>query len=175
MVGSVAAVNNRKPVICVPGVFGKETAEELRATAYLALAHDARGIVWYPWCQVGGSPRGIGLKNSPEQQAVIKQLCSEIDALGSALTTPIRYPLSSANGNLRGICCAKLPQRYLLLVNATSEKIETEAVIPGAENVSKEFRDFFKKRDDVLSVKSGKFRIALATLRNSRVLVRVNF
>ena len=161
MIQSVAAVENRKPVICVPGVFGKETAEELRATAYLALAHDARGVIWYPWNQMGGGPLGIGLKNSPEQQAVIKQLCSEINALEPALTAPVRYPFSSNDGKLHGILCVRLPQRVLLLVNSTPEKIEAEAVIPGAENISKGFRDFFKKRDGVLSVTSGKFRIAL--------------
>ena len=161
MTQSVAAVENRKPVICVPGVFGKETAEELRATAYLALAHDARGVIWYPWNQMGGGPLGAGLKNSPEQQAVIKQLCSEINALEPALTAPVRYPFASNDGKLHGILCAKLPQRILLLVNNTPEKINAEAGIPGAENVSNEFRDFFKKRDESLYVRSGKFRIAL--------------
>jgi len=161
MVKSVAAVNNRKPVICVPGVFGKETDEELRATAYLAIAHDARGIIWYPWHQMGGGPLGVGLKNSPAQQAVVKQLCTEIRALGPALTTPVRRPFASGDGKLHGICCEKLPQRYLVLVNATPEKIQAEATIPGAENVSQGFRDFFKKREDVLSVESGRFRIAM--------------
>jgi hypothetical protein len=71
------------------------------------------------------------------------------------------YPFTSGDGKLHGICCARLPQRYLLLVNATSEKIETEGVISGAEDVSKGFHDFFQKRGDVLPVKSGKFRITL--------------
>jgi hypothetical protein len=158
---ATATVNHRKPLICVPGVFGKETPESLREIAYLAIAHDARGLVWYPWCQTGGGPVGVGLKNSPEQQAVIKQLCSEIHAIEPALTSPIRHPFVSTDGKLHGICCVKPPQRYLLMVNTTPEKLESDVVIPASENVTQKFRDFFGKRDDVLSVTSGKFRIAL--------------
>jgi len=161
MIKANVAVDHRKPVVCVPGVFGKETPEELRAAAYIALANDARGILWYPWQQVGGGPLGVGLKNSAEHQAVIKQLCSEIRALEPALTTPGRHPFSSVDGKLRGIYCPKPPQRYLLVVNATPHQLKTEAVIPNAEDVSQEFRDFFKERDEVLPVQSGKFQISL--------------
>ncbi|HNX36422.1 MAG TPA: hypothetical protein PKM57_17500 [Kiritimatiellia bacterium] len=162
MTRATAAVRNRKPVLCVLGTFGQETDDELRAAAYLALAHDARGILWYPWHQMGGGPLGVGLKKSPAQQAVIKQLCSEIAALAPALTAPARRPFVSEDGKLHGLYADCPAKRYLLLVNSTSDKIESEAIIPTAEKVSQSFRDLFKRGSDVLAVTSGRFRIALA-------------
>ena len=156
-----AAVENRKPVIVVPGVFGKETAAELRATVYLSLANDARGIMWYPWSQTGGGPAGIGLKNSPEQQAVIRELCTEINALYPALTAATRVPFQSADGKLQAIHCSQSKKEYILLVNGTTEKVESEMIIPSGETRGREFRDFFKKRNDVLPVTQNRFKVSL--------------
>lgn len=156
-----AAVENRKPVIVVPGVFGKETAAELRATAYLSLANDARGIMWYPWSQTGGGPQGIGLKNSTEQQVVIKELCTEINALYPALTATSRVPFPSADGKVQAIHCSQGKKEYLLLANGTTEKVESEMVIPGTQTKDREFRDFFKKRNDVLPVTQNRFKVSL--------------
>jgi hypothetical protein len=150
------AVKGMKPVICVPGVFGKETAEELRATAYIALAKDARGIIWYPWQQSGGGPQGIGLKNSPEQQEVIRTLCAEIKALTPALTSPQRTLFSSTDGKLHGIFCEGGGKDYVLMVNASPEKIVAGASVP--ENGT--FKDFFGKSGEI-EVKDGKFEISL--------------
>jgi hypothetical protein len=162
MTQATAAVQNRKPVLCVLGTFGQETADELRAAAYLALTHDARGILWYPWHQMGGGPLGVGLKNSPGQQAVIRQLCSEIAALTPALTATSRHPFVSGDGKLHGLCIDCAPRRCLLLVNGSSEKITCDVVLPDAEKVSQSFRDFFKRRSETLAVVSGRFRITLA-------------
>ncbi len=162
MTRAVAAVQGRKPVFCVLGCFGQERADELRSAAYLALAHDARGILWYPWHQMGGGPLGVGLKNSPTQQAVIQQLCAEIAALTPALTATVRHPFVACDGRLHGILLEGRAQRLLLLVNATPEKMEVEAELPGNTEGARTFRDFFKRRGDALSVTSGHFHIALA-------------
>lgn len=159
--GAVEATQGRKPVICVPGVFGKETSAELRATTYIALAKDARGIMWYPWEQTGGGPVGIGLKNSPEQQAVIKQLCTEINALLPALTATGRVPFESPEGDVLAMHCTDGTEHYLLLVNSADRKIETTMLVPGASQVDGKFSDFFKKRNDHLTVENRGFRIAL--------------
>jgi len=156
-----AAVDHRKPVIVVPGSFGKETAAELRAIAYLSLANDARGIMWYPWSQTGGGPVGIGLKNSPEQQAVIKELCAEINALTPALTATTRVTFQSTDGKLQAIHCSQSKKEYVLLVNGSTEKVESEMVIPGGETSDREFRDFFQKKGDVLSVSRNRFKVTL--------------
>lgn len=161
MIQAVDAAEGRKPVLCVPGVFGKETAGELRAAAYLALAQDARGLLWYPWHQMGGGTLGVGLHNSPAQQAVIRQLCAEIRALEPALTAPVRTPFASSDGKLHGLCCEARERRYLLLVNATPEKIEAEAAVPSTERVSQTFRDFFGTRDGALTVSSGLLHVSL--------------
>lgn len=158
---AAAAANHRKPVVCVLGVFGKETAEELRAAAYLALAHDARGIFWYPWCQMGGGPAGVGLQNSPAQQAVVRQLCAEIRALTPALTAPDRRTFQSDDATLHGLLCATAQQRVLLLVNGTPEKVENDVRLPGAEGENTDWGNFFDKDASLLTVRSGLFHIAL--------------
>jgi hypothetical protein len=163
---AVAAVAPQgKPLVCVPGAFGKEeTPEEMRATAYLALAHDARGIIWYPWAQAGGGPLGVGCKNSPAQQEAISNICAEVNALLPALTAPVRQSFASEDGRLRCLYMQGRP-RCVLMVNGTPEKLETEArlpaLTPGLEKTNAKTKDFFKKREDVIEIKEGRFRVAL--------------
>lgn len=161
MARSQAAVGDRKPVVCVLGVFGKESEAELRAAAYLALAQGARGLFWYPWCQTGGGPAGIGLKNSPAQQAVIRQLCAELRALAPALTAPVRQSFRSGDGKLCGLLCEG-ERRVLLLVNGTPATIESEAAVPGAESANAEWPEFFKARGEPLALREGRVRLTLA-------------
>jgi hypothetical protein len=162
---ATAALEGRKPLICVPGSFGKdETEDEMRATAYLALAYDARGIIWYPWSQAGGGPVGVGCKNSPAQQTAISNNCAEIRLLLPALTAPVRRPFASDDGKLRCLYMQG-PQPCVLMVNGTPEKLEAEArlpaVTPGLERANAFLKDFFKKREAPLEVKEGRFRVAL--------------
>ena len=162
---AVAALKGMKPLICVPGSFGKEeTAEEMRATAYLALAYGVRGIIWYPWSQAGGGTIGIGCKNSPEQQTAISNICAEVRAILPALTATERWPIASEDGKLRGLFCNLGRQRVVLMVNGTPEKLESEMKFPavkGIEDVSVKMKDFFKKSEDILEVKKGVVRVTL--------------
>ena len=154
-----------KPLICVPGAFGKEeTPAEMRATAYLALAHGARGIIWYPWNQMGGGPIGVGCKNSPEQQTAISNICADVKALLPMLFALERQPFASADGKLQCLYCGLSSQRCVLMVNSTPEKLEAEARLPAAYcmgNANVEIKDYFKKRTDSVKVKDGRFHVAL--------------
>jgi hypothetical protein len=158
---SNAAVDHRKAVICVPGSFGKETAAELRATAYLALANDARGIMWYPWSQTGGGPVGVGLKNSPEQQAVIQELCAEIHALKPMLTSPERTSIQSEDGKLQGLHSVVGDQSFILLVNGTDQAIESRVSLPANFGAGRELRDFFRGGGGPLPISGNSFTISL--------------
>ncbi len=162
---AVAALKGMKPLIFVPGAFGKEeTPEEMRATAYLALTCDARGIIWYPWSQAGGGKIGIGCKNSPEQQATISNICAEVTAMLPALTAPVRVPFASEDGRLRCLY-AQGPKRYVLMVNSTPEKLETVALLPtltpGVKKTNAKMKDYFKMSEEVVDVNEGVFRIDL--------------
>ena len=153
-----------KPLICVPGAFGKEeTPTEMRATAYLALVHGARGIIWYPWNQMGGGPIGVGCKNSPEQQAAIAGICADVQALLPALFAPERQSFASADGKLRCLYCRASGRHTVLMVNGTPEKLEAEAHLPALwdEKANIQMKDSFKKRNDTIDVKDGRFRVAL--------------
>ena len=128
------------------------------------LTHGARGIIWYPWNQMGGGPIGVGLKNSPEQQGVVSQLCSEVTALLPVLFAPERQPFASADGKLQCLYCRANKQRAVLMVNSTPEKLEAEARLPVVfrmEKTNAEMKDYFKKRTDSVEVKDGRFRVAL--------------
>ena len=162
MTNAVSAMAGRKPVVCVLGAFGGDTPAAFRASAYIALASDARGIVWYPWSQMGGGPIGVGLKNHPEHQGVVSQICAEVSAMLPALTAPDRRPLASADGSLRGLFCVAGTRRFLLLVNSTSSPIQVDAAIPQGEAFTQKMRDFFKKdNQEALEIKAGRFSVTL--------------
>ena len=161
---AVSALKGMKPLVCVPGSFGKETPAEMRATAYLALAYDARGILWYPWSQAGGGPIGVGCMNNPEQQVAISDICAEITALMPALTSTKRWPIASEDGKLRGLFCDLVGQKVVLMVNGTPDKLESEMKFPsvaGVDDANVKIKDFFKKRKDLLDVKKGLVHVTL--------------
>lgn len=122
-----AATKGDKPVICVPQVFGVETEGPFRAMAYLAVTHEARGLIWYPWDdgKSDKNPRGgTGLKYNPELQMVFKDVVSQIKTLSPALLNKEgRKQFKSADGKIHGLFCQeKNKKRYMLLVNPYNEQ-----------------------------------------------------
>ena len=45
------------------------------------------------------------------------------------------------------------------MANGTADKIESEGLIPEGKTINGGFRDFFHKKDDVLSVSKNRFRV----------------
>ena len=119
-----AATGGDRPVFCVPQCFGTETPETLRAMSYLAVTHEARGIIWYPWDDGGKS----GLKHHPALHPAMKQIVSEMKALSPALLNKEgRRQFKSADGKIHGLYCQESPKRrYMVLVNteATEQALD---------------------------------------------------
>ena len=115
------ATRGDRPVFCAPQSFGTETPEALRAMSYLAVAHEARGLFWYPWDDGGTS----GLKYHPALHGAMKQVVSEIKALSPALLNKggrRQIAFKSAYGTIHGLYCQETPRkRYLILVNPETE------------------------------------------------------
>ena len=109
-----------KPVICVPQSFG-EPEGPFRAMAYLALTHEARGLIWYPWDDqwFDQYKRPVGIKHFPEQQKVFGDICHQIRTLSPALLNrDCRRQFKSADGAIHGLFCQEpAGKRYMLLVN----------------------------------------------------------
>ncbi len=140
-----AATRRAKPVVCVPQSFGKEPLPMFRCMAYLAITHDARGIIWYPWRQQGGGPLGIGIANNPEQQALLKQIIAEFKELTPALVAHERRMFKSTDGKVHALLCREEGNSYtLILVNGKNENVETALDIPELAGVTKVTKAFEK-------------------------------
>ncbi len=140
-----AATHRAKPVVCVPQSFGKEPLPQFRCMAYLAITHDARGIIWYPWRQQGGGPLGIGIANNPEQQKVLKQIIAEFKEITPALVAHERRMFKSTDGKVHALLCREEGDNYtLIMVNGKDESVEATLEIPELAGVTKITKVFEK-------------------------------
>ncbi len=140
-----AATHRAKPVICVPQSFGKEPLDKFRCMAYLAVTHDARGIIWYPWSQAGGGKIGIGIANNLEQQKLLKQIIAEFKEITPALVAHERRMFKSTDNKVHALLCREEGDNYtLVLVNGKDEKIEATLEIPELTGVKKVTKAFEK-------------------------------
>ena len=134
------ATKGNRPVFCVPQSFGGEPPETLYAMAYLAVIHEARGLIWYPW-----DDRTEGLKFNAESQEVMKSIVSELKILSPALLNREgRRQFKSEDGKIHGLYCQENPgKRYMLLVNPeTSEQTINLKALAGLKGV-KELKEVF--------------------------------
>ena len=120
------AVKRRKPVFMDHGCFGVETETDQRVTAWLALTHDARGLMWYAWRENDT----VGLKYNDTLRAAMKGLLADIKTLTPALTAPVRRPFVR-NKQVHAIVCSDGSAVTLLAVNPTREM----AAMPPVEEV----------------------------------------
>ena len=114
------ATHTNKSAICVPQSYGHEDLGALRAMAYLAITHEARGLIWYAWKEVGGRSPGHGTFEYPEHQATLKAVVSEIKKLTPALlnTGRSQFLAGPKYSEVHGLFC-KDPDgaNYVVMVN----------------------------------------------------------
>ncbi len=119
------ATGGNKPVLFVAQSFGFESKAELAAMTYLALIHESRGLLYYPWNDgKGRDKKGIGAKYYPETQAALKELTAEIKALAPALMNGGRRQVKSADGKIHGLFCREPGGKNLLLLVNPEKKGE---------------------------------------------------
>jgi len=114
-------VGQHKPVVVVP--WADMDADLIVQEAWTALAHDARGLIWYCWNQVGGGPKGEGIHDKPEKQAVYQKLLAQIKSMMNALVHASRRPFEQ--GPVHGILLGASPwgAHGLILVNTSNETV----------------------------------------------------
>jgi hypothetical protein len=110
--------------ICVPWADQKDL-RIVKATAYTAIAHNIRGIIWYCWSQAGGGPLGVGIHSKPEAKAYYKELIAELNKLMPHLTSTDRRTFEE--GDIHGIV---LGGRCAMMVNVTDKDVEADFEIP---------------------------------------------
>ena len=145
---ATVATEGRQPLVVVPWSCSPEPGS-LRAIAYASLAHDARGIIWYPWSQAGGGPVGIGLRNDPKSQAEHRKLCAEVNVMLPGLLSTTRRPFEE--GAVHGMAFgAEANKRFLILVNTTNETVNADFAVPELAKVKQArlpFEPKVEKRD----------------------------
>ena len=110
--------------ICVPWADRKDL-RIVKATAYTAIAHNIRGIIWYCWSQAGGGPLGVGIHSKPESKAYYKEMIAELNTLMPHLTSTERRTFEE--GDIHGIV---LGGRCAMMVNVTDKDVEADFEIP---------------------------------------------
>lgn len=157
---ALAGVRGRQTVFALPQAFGHEDVPALRAMAYLAVAHEARGIVWYTWNQVGGGKPGIGLHENPEAQAGFKAILSEIKTISPALLNGgrERFTAGPATWEIHGLFCQdpETGRNYVVMVNPRHRAVTATVRHERLKNVSK-IEDAFGERS--LPVANASFQI----------------
>ncbi len=109
------AASPDKPVFAVLQAFGHEDAEAMRVSAWLALAHDVRGILWYAWDE----GNGVGMANSPTLRDAMKGLLEQFRELTPALVAPVRRPF--VEGGVHGLVCRDGDAIALIVVNVNAQ------------------------------------------------------
>ena len=122
-----AAVGAHKPVIAIPWADMSQDTDLIPLQAWTAIAHDARGIIWYCWKQMGGGPLGVGIHSNEVEQAVYKKLIGDIKKVVPALTSPVRRTFEI--GSVHGIVCGDKPRAHALVMVNTSETETVEVDI----------------------------------------------
>lgn len=128
-------VGQHKPVVVVP--WADMEPDLIVQEAWTALAHDARGIIWYCWNQVGGGPKGEGIHDKPEKQAVYSKLLKQIHEMEGPLLQPSRRTFE--DGPVHGIVLGteRWGQHGLIFVNTSTNSVAFKMQLPELKNVEK--------------------------------------
>lgn len=120
---AAAASGHRKPTIAILFCCSHQTEEDMRVGVWSALAHDARGLLWYAWdeSQPKEGQEGVGLKYHDDVKAAVKGQLAQIRDLMPALLAPVRRTFVTAD-NVHGIVCDNGTERTLLVINMNRDK-----------------------------------------------------
>ena len=117
------AAGGRKPLTAVLYCCSHQTPEDVRVGVWSALAHDARGLLWYAWDE--GQPKegreGNGLKYHDDVKEAIKGQLAQIRELMPALLAPVRRTFVTTN-HVHGVVSDNGAERTLLVINMNKDK-----------------------------------------------------
>lgn len=157
-------------VIAVPGAWGfkgqlgkNEMTEEekvmllknYRSFAFMAIANDVRGIIWYVWKQVGGGPIGVGLNTNERQQEVTKQICSEINIVMPGLLSTQRRSFMMSDTVDAMVCGDQNGKRFLIMANHSTEESKVEYTVDELVKVKKVRDAFGEEKTATIELNGG--------------------
>lgn len=99
----------------------RPTADQQRCMTWLALVHQARGLIWYTW----DDGPNMGTKFHPAQQRELTELLKEVSGFMPALLSGSLRTFTAAEGKVHGLVCTAAEGRYLVVVNATPDPVST--------------------------------------------------
>ena len=122
-----SAVRGMKPVLHVLGAFGHETETDYMMTAFLSIARDARGLMWYAYDENDGKQ---GVRYHDESRRSLAATVKKVNQVVPYLLDPVRRPFEIELGDgkkLFGIVCGK-DNCALIVVNPTAEAVAMPTV-----------------------------------------------
>jgi len=117
------SVGGRKPLVAILYCCTHQTPDDVRIGVWSALAHDARGLLWYAWDE--GQPKegqdGCGFKYHDDVKTAVKGQLAQVRELMPALLAPVRRTFITAD-NVHGIVCDSGAERTLLVINMNKDQ-----------------------------------------------------
>ncbi len=126
----------RASAFCIFTAKSGTPARVVRASAYAALVHGARGILW---------KATDGFR--PEEDEAFADVAHEIAGMAGGLASSARR--SFVSGDLHGLVCGTAANnRFLILVNVADKRVEADFEVAELAKVAKVSLPFFKEGDD---------------------------
>lgn len=122
-----SAVRGMKPVLHVLGAFGHETETDYMMTAFLSIARDARGLMWYAYDEGDGK---TGVRHHEESRRALAATVKKVNQVVPYLLDPVRRPFEIDIGDgkkIFGIVCGK-ENGALIVVNPTAAPVAMPTV-----------------------------------------------
>ncbi len=122
-----SAVRGMKPVLHVLGAFGHETETDYMMTAFLSIARDARGLMWYAYDEGDGK---TGVRHHEESRRGLVSTIERVNRVVPYLLDPVRRPFEVDAGNGKkafGIVCGS-ENCAVIVVNPTAAAVAMPTV-----------------------------------------------
>ena len=136
---AAAASGHRKPTIAILFCCSQQTEEDVRVGVWSALAHDARGLLWYAWDE--GQPKegqeGNGFKYHDDVKTAVKGQLAQVRELLPALLAPVRRTFVTPD-NVHGIVCDSGAERTLIVINMNRDKQVAVPFVPELKGLEPE-------------------------------------
>ena len=120
------AVHGLKPVMHVLQSFGHETETDYMMCAFLSIARDARGLMWYAYDENDGK---IGVRYHDDSRIALEETIKKVKQVIPYLLDPVRRPFETTvnESKLYGIVCGT-ENCLLIVVNPTGNAVEMPSV-----------------------------------------------
>lgn len=155
-----------RPYLCVPQAFGGEPPHVWRNMAIQAIAHGAKGLIWYAWNEK--TDHDVGLKFNQNLRETAREFMAQIKAIAPAILNAGEPPrmFTAADYRLHGMVCRDPATKtfYLLLASSDKEPLALELAVPEIPEGLDAIHGAFD--DASIAVSPGVAKIAFGTFES---------